>query len=675
MKESMNLLLMALLAVGLGMNLTSCKEDEQTEEEQQQAQQAMTEALEWWDVVSQLTDEQTLPDDWQKATFEPAVGTASENDPYTRIVATNDLATAAQRFAYLTGAAVDETTADYTWSHKQAGSLTYHAGSPTGTCLAQVDVDLKQMPRLKKILYQTPEQMGENTSGSFSGSAHYRFGDVVRKKNNSGGYDFWVCVRPAFRLEGKGDSHWISVSPLPDDNIYVKQKDGKEWNLPTKLGESKEHMQNFAELLYAILYPKQYMANLGQNTKLKVFHDFNRNRFNQYHGLGFWDRVSKAWERENLYEKVFMIDRRQMEDMLRREKGLTFLYKGYSWWALSWTCSLWQAYYTGDNLKTATYTTPQKDMRGVEFNAKDFYDHQETYSQNFFGDTKRRFIVRYATGEELSKDANGDGTYSVKQPLSNCLDWYVYNKYFYENEQNQMYDLNGGPEETPKDQEIGKFWENVTKEDVGKIICRNGRIYASMDDVRERKESPVAMVVDVYNTNYSFLGNNNITKENWEKNNGITHGIAIALKDGTFDKNWLIPYMDLVPVERYDPFFLDKYGMKVSSCKWYVPNMYHWGRMMLPFGASKIMTMDYVRSWLEIYMQEEKNELKQMYRLNERLKEISDDAALNKDCTYLVAGAGNYGYRGEGFVSILNSNNSFWLFPATATACRYVLVW
>ena len=330
-------MLMAVLAVGLGMNLTSCKEDELTEEEkQQQAQQAMTEALEWWDVVSQLTDEQTLPDDWQKATFEPAVGTASENDPYTRIVATNDLSTAAQRFAYLTGAAVDETTSDYTWSHKQAGSLTYHAGSTAGTYLAQVDVDLKQMPRLKKILYQTPEQMGENTSGSFSGSAHYRFGDVVRKKNNSGGYDFWVCVRPAFRLEGKGDSHWISVSPLPDDNIYVKQKDGKEWNLPTKLGESKEHMQNFAELLYAILYPKQYMANLGQNTKLKVFHDFNRNRFNQYHGLGFWDRVSKAWERENLYEKVFMIDRRQMEDMLRREKGLTFLYKGYSWWALSW---------------------------------------------------------------------------------------------------------------------------------------------------------------------------------------------------------------------------------------------------------------------------------------------------------------------------------------------------
>jgi len=123
MKKTMNLLLMALLTVGLVMNLTSCKEDELTEEEkQQQAAQALEEAQEWWDVVSQLTDVQTLPDDWQKATFEPTIGKASENDPYTRVVATNDLSTAAQRFAYLTGAAVNETTSDYTWSHRPARS-------------------------------------------------------------------------------------------------------------------------------------------------------------------------------------------------------------------------------------------------------------------------------------------------------------------------------------------------------------------------------------------------------------------------------------------------------------------------------------------------------------------------------------------------------------------------
>ena len=198
----MNRILMALLVVGIGMSFASCKEEELTEEEKQQkAEKEMAAAQEWWDVVSQLTDVQEFPDEWQKATFEPAIGKASESDPYTRVISTNDLATAAQRFAYLTGAPVDETTADYTWSHKDAGSLTYHAGSTAGTCLAQVDVNLKQMPRLKKILYQTPEQMGENASGDFSGTAYYRFGDVVKKKRSDGMYDYWICVRPAFSLE------------------------------------------------------------------------------------------------------------------------------------------------------------------------------------------------------------------------------------------------------------------------------------------------------------------------------------------------------------------------------------------------------------------------------------------------------------------------------------------
>ena len=459
MKESMNLLLMALLAVGLGMNLTSCKEDEQTEEEkQQQAEQALAEAQEWWDVVSQLTDVEDFPADWQTATFEPAVGKASENDPYTRVIATNDLATAAQRFAYLTGAAIDETTADYTWKHKNAGSLTYHAGSPAGTYLAQVDVDLKQMPRLKKILYQTPDQMGENTSGSFSGSAYYRFGDVVKKINSAGTYDYWVCVRPSFSPERKGDSHWVSLSKLPKENIYVKQKDGNAWNLPTKLGESKEHMQNFAEMMYAMLYPVQYFANLIQHPKLKVFHDFNRDDHGKYHNQYFWERVCYAWEREKIFSEVFSMSKDDIDDYITTGGGLTFLYKGYSWWT-GWDLSLWQAHYEGPNLKTATYTTPSKDMHGVKFNAALFNLDPQNDDDGFFDDDYARYIIRYATGEKLSKDANGKGSYDVKVPLSNCEDVYVYNKYFYPgNDGKGQYDLNSAPEVTPERKKTRGFF-------------------------------------------------------------------------------------------------------------------------------------------------------------------------------------------------------------------------
>ena len=465
MKKTNNLLLVALLTVGLGMNFTSCKDDELTEEEkQQQAEQARAEAQEWWDVVSQLTDVQTLPDDWQKATFEPTVGTASENDPYTRVVATNNLSTAAQRFAYLTGAAVDETTADYTWSHKQAGSLTYHAGSTAGTYLAQVDVDLKQMPRLKKILYQTPEQIGENASGSFSGTAYYRFGDVVKKQNSKGFDDYWVCVRPAFSLEGKGDSHWVCLSDLPDENLYTYDYGKQSWTLPTKLGESKEHMQNFAEMMYAMLHPLQYFANLGMNSKLAVFHDFKRESVQKYHNQYFWERVCYAWEREKIFEDVFNLMTKTEVENLMNDEGLHFLYKGYSWLtSFSWNCSLYEATYKNGrankaNMHDATYSKPTKSMEDTQFKANIFNQDQGYYCQEFFGNDIPRFILRYATGETLSKDANGKGNYSVKLPLSNCEDVYVYNKYFYQHTHDKLYDLNSEPEVTAKPSKAHGFF-------------------------------------------------------------------------------------------------------------------------------------------------------------------------------------------------------------------------
>ena len=460
MIKTMKLMLMALLTVGFSMPFVSCNDDELSEEEKnQQTEKAIEEAQEWWDVVSQLTDVQAFPDDWQTATFDPSIGMASEDDPYTRVIATNDLSTAAQRFSYLTGCPVDENTKNYTWTHKKAGSLTYHAGSPEGTYLAQVDVNLKQMPKLKKILYQTPDQMGENASGSFSGTAYYRFGDVVKKKNSDGNWDYWVCVRPAFSLEGKGDSHWICLNKLPNENIYTYTYDKKTWKLPTKLGESKEHMQNFAEMLFAIYNPTKYWANLGYDHDLKVFHDFDRARFGKYHNQYFWENVSKAWDENNIFSVLFNNDSKLDIWVMLLAKGLTFIYKGYSWvTSFSWNCSLWQANYKGANLKTATYTTNKANMEDVTFDIQQYYnyndDHseryQEDYNKSFFGDRLIRYIVRYANGETLCKDANGNGKYNVKSALSNCEDVYVYNKYFYRNTEKGMYDLNDPPEITPE---------------------------------------------------------------------------------------------------------------------------------------------------------------------------------------------------------------------------------
>lgn len=106
--------------------------------------------------------------------------------------------------------------------------------------MAQVEVNIKQMPGLKKIIYYSEEQAGEN--GAFNGSAYYRFGDVVSKTNADGETEYWICVRPAFGPEKREESHWISVSDLPKANIYSKTgepipgspaRNATDWSLPS----------------------------------------------------------------------------------------------------------------------------------------------------------------------------------------------------------------------------------------------------------------------------------------------------------------------------------------------------------------------------------------------------------------------------------------------------------
>lgn len=67
---------------------------------------------------------------------------------YTRIVATNTMESAATRFAELAGnpPGFSENTSDYNYSIEGIGKLSYQRGSENGQYLAQVTVDLKQVP-------------------------------------------------------------------------------------------------------------------------------------------------------------------------------------------------------------------------------------------------------------------------------------------------------------------------------------------------------------------------------------------------------------------------------------------------------------------------------------------------------------------------------------------------
>lgn len=437
-------LMMAAMAASLCWGTISCKSDddnngnngnEPTEVQYEQQQLG-------WDIITQLSDERTAPADWENKTFEPTIGVAKDDDPYTRIVMTNDVATAATRYGDLVGLEIDETTTGYQFSLDGIGSLNYQRGSENDQYLAQVSVDIKQMPHLKKILYQTEKQAGLNAS--LTGTAYYRFGDVVQDEFGS----YWICVRPSFSLEGKGDSHWMSTSfPLPDENIYhYKGSNSFDYYLPTGLGKSTEHMQNMVEMLYAMLYPDRWMNTLMSSPKLPMFHDFSTKRM-KYHNIYFWQRVDKAWQEQKLYENLLDITRAKAAYYIT-SKGVDIVYRGYTWpYGSGWNGGVYYAHYqNGDgnlenNLHGVKYLTMKRDLFTLPLDFRTGFDYR------IFGDKELfRFLVRYKTGKQLSKNK----VYNPKTSINGCKDIYVYNKYYYKDAPNGIYDLNSEPEETPK---------------------------------------------------------------------------------------------------------------------------------------------------------------------------------------------------------------------------------
>lgn len=114
-------------------------------------------------------------------------------------------------------------------------------------------------------------------------------------------YEQWVCIRPCFGPEGKQTSHWACIEQLPEKNI---KKKGENWYVPTGLGVNKEHMRNLAEMIYAILYPNQWAANLQNDPNLTVFHDFEHKNL-MYHTAAYWQQVCKNWDKLSIFAALF----------------------------------------------------------------------------------------------------------------------------------------------------------------------------------------------------------------------------------------------------------------------------------------------------------------------------------------------------------------------------------
>ena len=672
----MNWMLMSLLVVGLGMNFVSCVEDEEEKawHESDPYEKGSDEALDFWTVISQLTDLQVLPDDWKTATFEPTLGTASEADPYTRNIVVQDAAEAVASYSCLIG--LSESLPDYTtannYSNNRVGRLNYSL-SKDGKSVAAVEVNIKQMPKLKKIVYVTPEQVGENAT--LHGSAYYHFGDVIRRIRTDGQMEYWICVNPASHLTGKTESHWISISDLPDENVYTwKRSDGQTVQLPTAICTQYTYIHDFAELIYAIAKPDDYLANLAKPS-MTTFSGFSRKNpgyLNQW----YFTRIAQAWRNQYLFVEVFNKAPGEMEAL----QEFTVFCKGYSW-VLGKTGTLYTYTYSGPNWRTATWSKPTYNFKDTTKPAFNIHYWGLIGQGNGDWEPHNAYVVRHATGEALCKMAGAD--YSWKTRISGCEDVYVYNNYFYPNEQDHFYPLGNEPqvltEEDLKPKEVikSKPMKEVTVEDIGKIVALDGNIYDSQEDAVKAGTKAVAMVADTRNTNFSFTTNVTMSNSQWESTHGISAngGIAIALENGNVDASKKYLEKESVTVYDYDRAWHESHYVK--GAKWYVPNIYHWQRLARPYGCNVFWTITYLRENYLILNSDFSCFIKGAKGFLDKLKAAGVDPPRG---TYLMAGGymeGNLGYMTLG-VRIdkgNRDNTSLYLGQGDIDYSRYVLTW
>ena len=530
MKKLMNLWLLAALVCGLGLSVTSCKDDDDDNKSEEQQQQEQEErASKFWSVVGQLVSSDSYAADYEDKTFEPTYGVADAANATTRIVETNDMQTAARRFSDLVGAAIDENTPSYTYSDPEVGTLTYTRGG-TADEWASVEVSIKQVPRLRKIIYR---EGGEGTNASFAGKAWYRFGDVVSRTLDDGNVEYWICVRPAFSPEKKGDSHWVCLNYLPAKNVYHYTGSNElEYYLPTGIGTDKEDMQNLAEMLYAMTHPQEWYDNANTYhtdgkvwgfSGLPIFADFKKANV-MYHNQYFWQKVADAWEKNEVANDAFGIDFEVLSDHLEQE-GLNLLYEGYQWWfKTSWNCKLWQASYTNGtkndekNLHHAEYKDISKNMKEIPFDCREMGALKQNYNKFFDNDGKYRWVIRHATGADL----NGGSQPAPTSPLQGKG---VKQRYRY-------YDYYGGEWTKPgPDGKSGKPEVTEAPVDaletptVGCILATDGKFYNTVSEANTHSKA-LALVAVVNG------------KKRVEKN-ADWNGLAIMLKE-TDQAQWSV---------------------------------------------------------------------------------------------------------------------------------------
>lgn len=349
MKKYFGFVLIAAVVCGFSLAVTSCKDDENDNSGQNGTEQptdAMDEegAMAAWRLLCALTDADSLASDWQSQQYDPTVGVSTTNQQFVRLVQVNNLADAKMHFGSMTDLTPSEIGQTATVSVDGMGTLTWKQSAEGEQNIASVDVKLKQIPHLQRIVYCTTDQMGDNAAKF--GTAYYRLGDVVV---DGDGY-YWVCVRPA--LSGlKDKSYWMNIinaaesgrdtetgklPGYPKKNLYdySNRYHSNTIHLPTGLAYEHRQIYELNNFIWALLSPSKYRDTVGVNGVGLGGFDY------KYHGEKFLQNVSENWDKLGIWEKLF--NRTHLEMLRYTGDGgkMCFFYNGKNWKVGS-TARLW----------------------------------------------------------------------------------------------------------------------------------------------------------------------------------------------------------------------------------------------------------------------------------------------------------------------------------------------
>ena len=238
-------LLPCTLLLAGGLSFTACSDDDDTPSipntELTDTESATAQELSR--VLSMLAEDGELSSGWATRTVEPTEGVVlDESKPFVRSMAVNDLDEARSYFEALSGESLAAGSTSATWQCAGLGSLTY-TEVKRPDCLATIEVNLKQMPKLQVLNLVPPTAIGDNVGGF---DEYYHFGDVIEDTRNN---TRWICGRPSSSANKKTKSYWFSFDL--DETSHVKAITDYKYKsyLPHKIGSNADKVKDFGILL------------------------------------------------------------------------------------------------------------------------------------------------------------------------------------------------------------------------------------------------------------------------------------------------------------------------------------------------------------------------------------------------------------------------------------------